>query len=314
MASMKAIRMHEYGGPDVLTLEEAPRPTAGENEVLVRVHAAAVNPVDCVIRAGYAQGWFQHFMPRILGGDAAGVVEAVGPGVTAFKPGDAVFTRTNLLRDGTYAEYVVANTSEVAAKPRSLDFNQAAAVPHAFLTAYHTIINTANIKPGQTVLIHAAAGGVGHLAVQLAKQRGARVIGTASEKNMGFLKQIGVDQAIDYNSTPFENVVKDVDVVLDGVGGDTLERSYGVLKPGGLLMSIVQPPDPAKAAAHGVRAEMVAASPQTETVLAEAAKLIDAGKIKPEVSKLLPLSEIRQAHALSESRHTRGKIVLQVLQ
>lgn len=314
MGSMKAVRIHDYGGPEVLVIEEAPRPTAGENEVLVRIHAAAVNPVDCAIRAGYAQGWFQHFMPRILGGDASGVVEAVGPGVTSFKPGDAVYTRTNLVRDGTYAEYVVANTSEVASKPRSLDFNQAAAVPHAFLTAWQTMVNTANIQPGQTVLIHGAAGGVGHFAVQIAKLRGAKVIGTASDKNIAFLKQIGVDQAIDYNQTRFEDVVHDMDVVLDNVGGDTLDRSYGVLKPGGLLMSIVQPPDPEKAAAHGVRAEMVAASPQTETVLAEAAKLIDAGKIKPEVSKLLPLSEIRQAHALSESRHTRGKIVVQVLQ
>jgi NADPH:quinone reductase-like Zn-dependent oxidoreductase len=298
----------------VLKVEEAPRPTAGENEVVVRVHAASINPIDCAIRAGYVQGWFNHTLPLILGGDAAGKVEAVGPGVAGFKPGDAVYTRANLNRDGTYAEYVAVNADELAHKPASLNYQQAAAVPHAFLTAWQAMINTANVGPGQTVLIHAAAGGVGHIAVQLAKWRGARVIGTASANNIGFLKQIGADQVVDYTTTPFETVVKGVDVVLDSVGGDTLDRSYAVLKPGGLLMSIVQPPSPEKAASYGVRIEFVTASSQVRQLLDEATRLIESQVIKPQVSHLLPLQEIRQAHAMSETHHTRGKIVLQVLQ
>ena len=312
MPSMKAVRVHAYGGPDVLSYEEAPRPTAGEGEVLIRVHATTVNPFDCAVRAGYMSGYFNYTLPLILGTDVSGVVEDLGAGVTDFARGDGVYARAGVTRDGANAEYVVAPVSDVAAKPKSLDHIHSAAIPHVILTAWQALIEAANLSEGQTILIHGAAGGVGHVAVQHAQLRGAKVIGTASV-NIDFLRELGVDQAIDYSTTPFEQVVRDVDVVLDTVGGDTQERSWSVLKPGGILVSTIQPPSEETAAAHGVRQQFVATSPPIGKVLTEIATMVDAGQIKPEVSRILPLNEIRKAHELSESRHTRGKIVLQVV-
>jgi NADPH:quinone reductase-like Zn-dependent oxidoreductase len=202
--------------------------------------------------------------------------------------------------------------SDVAIKPQSLDHIHAAAIPHAILTAWQALVEAADLASGQTVLIHAAAGGVGHLAAQLARLRGAKVIGTASV-NLDFLRELGLDEVIDYSTTRFENVVHDVDVVLDLVGGETQQRSWGVLKPGGMLISTIQPPSEEIAAAHGVRQHLVVSTPPIGKVLAEVATLIDAGKIKPEVSRILSLHEIRTAHEMIESRHTRGKIVVQVV-
>ena len=222
-----------------------------------------------------------------------------------------MYARAGVTRDGAYAEYVVVPASDIAAKPTSLDHIHAAAIPHAGLTAWQALIEAANLAKGQTVLIHGAAGGVGHMAVQLARWRGAKMIGTASV-NLAFLRELGVDEAIDYTTTPFETVVRDVDVVLDLVGGDTQQRSWAVLKPGGILLSTVQPPAEETAAAHGVRQQFIASSPPIGKVLTEIATLVEAGQIKPEVSEILPLQEVRQAHELIESRHTRGKIVLRV--
>jgi NADPH:quinone reductase-like Zn-dependent oxidoreductase len=312
MRLMKAVRIHDYGDIDALTYEDVPRPTLQNDEVLIRVHATTVNPFDCAVRAGYLAGWYTYTFPLILGLDVAGVVEEVGPGVTDFAPGDSVYTRTAPSQNGAYADYVAVPAGQVAAQPRSLDHVQAAALPQVALTAWEALINAANLGEGQTVLIHGAAGGVGHVAVQLAKWRGAKVIGTASGYNLDFLHGLGVDEAIDYTTTPFETVVRDVDIVFDTVGGETQQRSWPVLKPGGILISIVQPPSAETAAAQGVRQQFVAAEHSSGVVLSQVAELVDTGTIKPTVSTVLPLREIRRAHEMSQGRHTRGKIVLQV--
>jgi NADPH:quinone reductase-like Zn-dependent oxidoreductase len=310
-SQMKAVRISNYGGIEALAYGYAPRPTPGEGEVLICVSSTSVNPFDCAVRAGYLSSYFNYTLPLILGTDVSGVVAEVGGGVTAFRRGDEVYARAGVTRDGSYAEYVVAPASDVALKPRSLDHVHSAALPHVTLTAWQALFELAHLAQGQTVLIHGAAGGVGHIAVQLARLHGAKVIGTASG-NIDFLKELNVDQAIDYSTTRFEEVVEKVDVVLDTIGGDTQERSWGVLKPGGMLVSTVQAPSEESAVAHGVRQAMVFASPPIGKVLAEVSALVDAGQIRPHVSSVLPLAEIRKAHEMIEGRHTRGKIVLQV--
>jgi NADPH:quinone reductase-like Zn-dependent oxidoreductase len=309
---MKAVQLHTYGTADHLSLEEVTRPEPAEGEVLIRVYATTVNPFDCAARAGYLQGYFPYNLPLILGLDISGIVEVVGQGVSEFAPGDAVYARTDPSRNGAYAEYVAVAASEVAAKPAGLEHIQAAALPHVGLTAWRMLIDAANIAEGQTVLIHAAAGGVGSFAVQLAKWRGAKVIGTASMNNLEFVRGLGADEVVDYTATPFEEVVQGVDVVLDTVGGETQERSWAVLKSGGLLLSIVQQPSEEKAAAHGVRQQMVAAMSPAGGVLKQIAALVESGHIRPVVSSVLGLEEIQQAHRAVEGRHNRGKLVLRV--
>ena len=313
MKSMKAVRIHSYGGSEVLSYEETPRPIPGEGDVLIRVHATSVNPFDVAVRSGYMASYFNYSFPLILGTDVSGVIEEVGPGVTNFSPGDAVFTRAGVFRDGAYAEYALATAADVTAKPRSLDHIHTAALPHATLTAWFALFDMANLTKGQTVLIHGAAGGVGHVAVQLAKLRGAKVIGTAS-KNIDLLESLGVDQRINYAETPFEEIAHDVDVVLDTIGGDTQQRSWATLKKGGMLVSTIQAPSEETAAAHGVRQGMVYAAPPIRQTLAEVAKWVDEGKIKPVVSEVIPLRDVQKAHQVIQRNHTRGKIVLQVVQ
>lgn len=308
--TMKAVRIHTFGGPEVLTYEDAPRPEPTAGEVLIRVHAAGVNPVDWKTRE---RGFRRKDLPMIVGWDASGVVESVGSAVTRFKPGDEVYAMTDLSRDGAYAEFVVAREDAVAIKPGSIGHVEAASVPLAGLTAWQAMFDTAGLTEGQTVLIHGAAGGVGHLAVQLAKARGARVIGTASERNHEFLKEIGCDEVIDYRTTRFEDAVKDVDVVLDTVGGDTLERSYDVVKKGGFVVSIIGEPSQEKARERGVGTARILVKPDGAQ-LAEIAALIDAGKVRPEVSHTFPLAEAAKAHQQSQTGHTRGKIVLKVVE
>jgi NADPH:quinone reductase-like Zn-dependent oxidoreductase len=312
MATMKAVCIHTHGGPETLVYEDAPRPTPLTNEVLIRVRAASVNPIDWKIRDGYAKQMFNHQMPLILGWDVAGTIEATGPEVDKFQLGDPVYAYTSLLRDGAYAEFIVAKQEEIALKPASLDFVQAAAVPVGALTAWQAMFDTANLKENQKVLIHAASGGVGSMAVQLAKAKGAYVIGTASARNADFVRELGVDEFIDYQSTQFETVVHDVDVVFDTIGGDTQERSFGVLRTGGFLVSIVAPPSQETATKYGVQSAMLSVQPNAAQ-LNEITELIDSGKLKPFVETVLPLSEARQAHEMSQSGRTRGKIVLQVV-
>jgi NADPH:quinone reductase-like Zn-dependent oxidoreductase len=314
---MKAVRIHAYGGPEVLRYEDAPVPEPREGDVLVRVHAAGVNPVDWKVRQGYLASMIAYPLPLIPGWDVAGVVERLGPGAQGFSPGDEVFARPDLGRDGAYAEYVAVRASELARKPRTLDFVHAAAVPLAALTAWQALFEapapfvSAAVKKGQTVLVHAGAGGVGTFAIQLARWRGARVVTTASARNAQLVRELGADEVVDYGTTRFEDVVKGVDAVFDTVGGETQQRSWKVLRPGGVQVSIVGPPSEEDAKAHGARAAYVFVQPDAGQ-LAELARLIDAGTVKPIVSEVLPLAEARRAQELSQSGHARGKIVLRV--
>jgi NADPH:quinone reductase-like Zn-dependent oxidoreductase len=312
MKTMKAVCIYSYGGPEVLAYEDAPRPHAGDGEVLVRVHAAGINPVDWKIREGHLREILHHTFPLVLGWDVSGIVESVGPGITRLKAGDAVFSRPDILRDGAYAEFIVIREDECALKPTSIDHVHAAALPLACLTAWQTLFDAGQLASGQRVLVHAAAGGVGSMAVQLAKGRGAHVVGTASARNHGFLRKLGVDQVVDYDTELFEKVVQPVDVVLDTIGGEVQERSWTVLKPGGILISIASPPSAEAAAAHGVRQAFVFTKPNAGQ-LAEIAALVDGGKLKAIVETILPLSDATRGQELSERGHTRGKIVLRVI-
>ena len=310
--TMKAVRIHAYGGPEMLHYEEnIPRPALRSDDILIRVRAAAVNPVDWKIREGWLQGFLHHILPLTLGWDVSGEVVEVGPEAHGFTVGDEVYARPDIERDGTYAEYIAVKASEVALNPVTLDPVQAAAVPLTALTAWQALVDAAQLQAGQTVLIHAAAGGVGSLAVQLAKARGARVIATASAVNIGLVTQLGADQFIDYTQTRFEEAAKDVDVVLDTIGGDTQERSWQTLRPGGILVSVVSPPSETVAAERGVRSVFVFIHPSGEQLTA-IAQLIDEGRIKPLIHTVLPLNEVRQAHVISQGGHARGKIVLRI--
>jgi NADPH:quinone reductase-like Zn-dependent oxidoreductase len=306
---MKAVVAHEYGAPEVLKLEEAPRPELKEDEALVRVIASAVNPADPLTLSGkYAKEFGTH-LPLIPGYDIAGVVEKTGANVTKLKAGDAVYGYPTF--GGGWADYVAVKEWEVAAKPRSLSFVEAAAVPMGALTAWQALVDVAKLQPGQTILIHGGSGGVGSFAIQIAKARGARVIATASTANQDLLKQLGADVAVDYTKTRFEDVAKDVDAVLDPVGKDTLARSYGVVKKGGIVMSLVARPDPAELKKHAIRGSAISVHPDADD-LAEIANVIDAGKIKPIVTQVLPLSEAIAAQQQAATHHTRGKVVLRI--
>ncbi len=310
---MQAVRIHEFGGLDSLKVEDAPTPEPRDGEVLVRIHAAGINPVDWKTCAGEGiASRLEDPFPFIPGWDVSGVVEAVGAGMSDFKAGDAV---CGMVRwpwgGGGYAEYVAAPAEDLVAKPETMDDAQAAGLPLAALTAWQALFDTADLQVDQSVLIHAAAGGVGHIAVQLAKWRGAHVTGTASARNEAFLRELGVDRVIDYNVSRFQDVAGEMDVVLDGVGGDVLERSWDVLKPGGMLVSIRGRPSQEEASAHGVRAQHVSVHADGEQLRA-IADLAEAGRLRVHVDKVFPLNEARKAHEASRAGHTRGKVVLRV--
>lgn len=311
---MKAVRIHEFGGLDSLRVEDAPTPEPREGEVLVRIHAAGINPVDWKTCAGEGvASRLEDPFPFIPGWDVSGVVEGLGAGVADFQAGAAV---CGMVRwhwgGGGYAQYVAAPAADLVAKPHTLDDSQAAGLPLAALTAWQALFDTAELQTGQTVLIHAAAGGVGHLAVQLATWKGARVIGTASARNQAFLRELGVHDIIDYNGTRFEEAAKNVDVVLDCVGGEVQERSWRVLKPGGMLASIRGRPDAEQAEAHGVRAQHVSVHTE-QAQLRAIAGLANEGRLWVHVHETLPLDEVRKAHELSKTGHTRGKLVLRTV-
>jgi len=306
---MKAVVAHEYGGPEVLKFEEVSRPEPKENEALVRVIASGVNPADPLTLSGkYAREFGTH-LPLIPGYDIAGIVEKTGVKVAKLKAGDAIYGYPTF--GGGWAEYVTVTEGEVAAKPASLSFAEAAAVPMGALTAWQALVDVAQLRAGQTILIHGGSGGVGSFAVQIAKARGARVIATASTANQDLLKQLGADVAIDYTKTRFEEIAKDVDAVLDPVGKETLARSYGVIKKGGIVMSLVARPDPVELEKRGIRGAAISVHPDAED-LAEIAHLIDTGKIKPIVTQVLPLSDAIAAQQQAATHHTRGKIVLRI--
>jgi NADPH:quinone reductase-like Zn-dependent oxidoreductase len=310
-ATMKAIVAHEYGGPEVLKYEDAPVPTPKDDEMLVKVVAAGVNSFDGVLRSGKYAKPNGTQLPWHPGYDIAGVVERVGGKVTKFKVGDAVYAFISILKGGGYAEYAVAKQTDAALKPKTISFVEAAGAPSVALTAWQAIVDKANVQSGQTVLIHGASGGVGLFAIPIAKIRDAKVFATASTANQDFLKQLGADVAIDYKTQKFEDIAKDVDVVIDGVGGETLARSYPIVKKGGIIVSLSDRVDQAQLDKYGIRgASLVVQNNGDE--LAQIGKLIDEKKINVIVSETFPLADASKAEAKADTGHARGKIVLKV--
>lgn len=306
--TMSAVRINAFGGTEVLQLEHVPLPVAGPGEMLVRVHAAAVNPVDTQIRAG-PSGFAR--LPYTPGFDLSGVVVEVGAGVTRFTPGDDVFAMLDLRRGGAYAEYTIVREVEAARKPVAVSHAEAASLPLVALTAWQALFETADLQPGQSVLIHAGAGGVGTSAVQLAKWRGAHVITTASERNHDFLRSLGADVVIDYSTERFEDRAQGVDVVLDPIGGETQVRSLATLRDGGILVSLVGLVPATRSPGGNVRTRSILVRPDTAQ-LERIAALVDAGDLRPIVSHSMPLDRVADAHRQSETGRTRGKIVLEV--
>ncbi|MFD9266502.1 NADP-dependent oxidoreductase [Streptomyces goshikiensis] len=307
---MRAVVVSQWGGPEVLTETETDRPEPGMGEILVRVHAAGVNPVDWKTReSGGLIPWGP--VPAV-GWDVSGTVEAVGGGVTLFQPGDEVFGMPRFPQQaGAYAEYVTAPARHFARKPGGIDHVGAAALPLAALTAWQALVDTAGLLAGQRVLVHAAAGGVGHFAVQIAKARGAYVIGTASAGKHELLRELGADEVIDYRSTAFEDAVSDVDIVIDAIGGEYGERSLKVLKAGGHLVTLPGP-DGVPAEAPGVRTGWTLVEPDYRG-LVEIAALVEAGSLRPVIDTVLPLAQAAKAHEIGEQGRTTGKIVLTVV-
>ncbi|MEU0490048.1 NADP-dependent oxidoreductase [Nocardiopsis sp. NPDC006139] len=310
-AMMRAVSQDAYGGPEVLREVRLPRPVPGPSRILVRVRAAGVNPTDWKHRANAG---FLDRLPLVLGWDVAGVVEAVGYGVTLFEPGDEVFGMLPYPYGvGSHAEYAVGPARAFARKPAGIDHVQAGALPLVALTAWQALVDTADVRPGQRVLVHAAAGGVGHVAVQIAKARGAYVIGTASAAKHGLLKEWGADEAVDYREVDFAEVVRDVDVVLDPFAGEVLDRSLGVLRPGGIAVSIlaVTAGQRARARELGVRVAGLLVEAD-HAGMAAIADLVERGLLRAHVQEVFPLAEAARAHALGDTGHVTGKLVLEV--
>lgn len=317
-ATMRAVTQERFGGPEVLRVAEVAKPQPLPTEVLVRVHAAGVNPVDWKTRSGRGAAKVLGEPPFILGWDVAGVVEETGFGVHTLRPGDEVFGMPWFPRQaGGYSEYVTAPSRQFARKPAKLDHDHAAAVPLAALTAWQALVDAADVRAGQRVLVHAAAGGVGHFAVQFAKRLGAEVIGTASAAKHDWLRELGADELIDYAGVRFEDAVRDADVVIDLVG-DTVDktstRSLEVLRPGGILVAVPSggPTDLlGEAARRGVRASMFQVEPDG-AALSSIATLIESGDVHVDVQEVLPLDQAAEAHRRGETGRTRGKLVLHV--
>jgi NADPH:quinone reductase-like Zn-dependent oxidoreductase len=316
--TMRAITQDAFGGPEVLHISEVPRPDPLPTEVQVRVHAAGVNPVDWKTREGAGQAKFLGPLPFVLGWDVSGVVSRVGFGVTALAVGDEVYGMPWFPRQaGAYAEYVTAPSRQFARKPTTLQHNEAAAVPLAALTAWQSLTDAAHIKPGQRVLIHAAAGGVGHFAVQFAKYLGAHVIGTARAAKHDWLRSLGADELIDYTAVRFEDQVRDVDVVIDLIGDkqdSTSTRSLDTVRPGGIIIPIPSGSSPGfldDARARGIRATSFLVEPDG-AALTRIAAIIDRNEASVEVEATLPLDDAAEAHRRGESGRTRGKLVLHV--
>ncbi len=312
MNTMRAVSQDVLGGPEVLKEIRPERPEPRPNEVLVRVRAAGVNPTDWKHRAN---GGFLGEPPFVLGWDVSGVVESVGVGVAAFRPGDEVFGMLSYpFGHGSHAEYVAAPARAFTHKPSGIDHVQAGALPLVSLTAWQALVERADVQPGQRVLVHAAAGGVGHVAVQIAKARGAHVIGTASAGKHEFLRSIGADETVDYRETDFAETVKDVDVVLDTIGGDTSLRSLRVLRPGGVVVSILPVGSDEfyeEADRLGVRAVRMLVDAD-RAGMEEIARLVESGKLRATIAETFPLTEAARAHAVGETGRTTGKLVLVV--
>jgi len=310
---MKAIVIEEYGGKEQLKEKEIERPAISKDQVLLEVHATSINQIDWKLREGYLKERLPFEFPIILGWDAAGIIAEVGEAVRDFKVGERVFARPATTRQGTYAEFVPVEENLLARMPENMTFEEAAAIPLAGLTAWQALVDVAKIKEGDRVLVHAGAGGVGNFAIQIAKSFGAYVATTASKENEEFVKLLGADLVIDYKTEQFEDVVSDYDIVLDALGGDVLEKSYQVLKKGGHLVSIAGMPSEEDAATYGVEASSYWLEPQGEQ-LQQLAELYEKGQLKPVIGEVFELSEqgLQDAHALSETHHAKGKIVIRV--
>ena len=305
---MKAARLHAYRSAASLRYADVPDPRAGAGEVLIRVHAAGVTPTELVwVPTSTTRDGAARPLPLILGHEFSGVIAALGAGVTGFRVGDAVYGMNDWFGDGASAEYCTARESEIATKPSSLDHSEAAVVPISGLTAWQGLFERAHLQAGERVLIHGGAGAVGVFAIQLAHRRGARVIATASGQNLDFVRELGADEVIDYRAERFEDVVRDVDVVFDTVGGETLERSWGVLKPGGRLVTVAASGE--QTTDERIRAAYFIVEP-SRTQLKEIARLIDGGAVRPVVGAVFPLAEARQAY---QHKPVRGKVVLRVV-
>lgn len=305
---IQAIRVHHYGGPEQLKLEQIARPEPQADEVLVRVYAAGVAPADWKTRQGLLKDLRPMQLPYIPGSALAGIVEEVGPGVTAWKVGQAVFGHS---AKGTYTEYTTASVGTLALKPETLSFDEAATLAGGATTAWQGLFEYGLLQTGQSVLIRGAAGGVGSFAVQFARWKGAHVIGTTSPANRDFVRSLGAETVIDYTSTPLEQVVHAIDLVLDTVGGETHERPWNVLKRGGTLVSITGPLSQEKAQELGVRAMAFSNRPSTQ-LLQSLARLIEEEHINVTLREVFPLHEVRQAHELSQTGHGRGRNVLHI--
>ena len=307
-AVMKAARVHQFGGPEVIAFEEVARPLAGQGQVLVRVRAAGVGPWDAWVRAG--KSVIAHSLPLTLGSDLSGNVVEVGEGVADFQAGDEVYGLTNAEFTGAYAQYAVAEAGMIAAKPRRLSHLEAASVPVVASTAWQMAFDYGQVEAGKRVLVHGAAGNVGAYAVQLAKRAGAEVIATAFPRDLEYVRNLGADQVIDARTKRFEAEVKNIDVVLDTVGGESQERSFEILRPGGILVSSVSPPDQRKSEQHQIKGVFFLVAVTTEG-LTRIANLFDRKQLTTDVGEVLPLAEARRAHEmLAGQPHKRGKIVL----
>lgn len=308
---MKAVQIYQYGEAGELKYEDAPLPEIQPDEVLVKVYASGVNPVDWKVRKGYLKDMIPYSFPLIVGWDMAGVIEKTGDGVTDLKAGDEVYGMTDMMRNGTYAEYVAVKAAKIGLKPQSLDFVTAASVPMAGHTAWQGIFEHGKLQAGQKILINGAAGSVGSMAVQLARWKGAFITGTASKQNAAYLTALGADMVLDYHEENFEDRIKNVDVLFDTVGGETQIKLLRVMKPGGIVVSTVGITDPEAVKSNGLQGIAYSAVP-VPAQLKQIADLIDAGKLQTLVSKVLPLQDVAEAHRLSEEGHMHGKIVLKV--
>jgi NADPH:quinone reductase-like Zn-dependent oxidoreductase len=310
MTTMKAVRIRSFGGPEVLELTDVEKPEPQDDEVLIRVRAASINPVDYKIRSGSYPVVRQDQLPKVLGRDVAGEIERCGRAVRNFKAGDTVYAMLDG-GPGGYAEYVSVKADIVAPKPGQLGYREAAAVPLAGLTAWQGLFDHGHLQAGQRVLIHGGAGGVGHLAVQFAKARGATVATTVGTGDVEFARRLGADQVIDYTRERFEEQVHDVDLVLDLIAGETQERSWAVLKDGGTMVSSLARPSEEQARRHHAQAANFVAHPDRGELI-EIGRLIDQGRVHPHVSAVFELKDAREAQAQLERHHSQGKVVLQM--
>lgn len=311
---MRAIVIHDYGDPDELRETELPMPRPGPSEVLVEIHAASINPVDWKIRSGGMRAILPYSFPLVLGLDIAGVVKERGASAGRFEIGDEILAKIDLARGGGYAEFTAIDETRLVLKPLGLSFPEAAALPLAGITAWAALTDHARLSPGETVLIHGGAGGVGSLAIQFAKTLGANVVTTVSEANVAFVRSLGADQVIDYRKENFASVLgRTVDVVFDVVGGDVLAQSYDVLVPGGRLVTIAAEPDGSVAAKYGVTASFFV-TPEGGAHLAQIVKLVEEGRVRPKVSshRAFTAENVQEAHRQSEAGHGRGKTVIRV--